>query len=155
MHDLGENKNVYVATFYGTIREPNINVFLAYLNDNNVKIEKESYQKINRKNGSLAQLGISRYRRQEYFGQSVDKLKKDRDLSHFMTRLANYVPTMKSVVWSVICNDQLIAYLISDESVQYRLELAILDIRVSKLKPKKIFCGYHYDDELWGKWFRC
>ena len=52
VHNMGDFKNKYKATFYGTIEAPYTNIFLRYLQENCVPLEiEEPY------------MGISRYRR--------------------------------------------------------------------------------------------
>lgn len=69
-------------------------------------------------------------------------------LSEFMDSVAGYVPSMRDVVWSVVCKDKTIAYLIFDENDGYEYELAIPDMRVSELAEKKIYCRYYYERKL-------
>lgn len=51
VHDMGNHKNKYKATFYGTIYEPDTDRFMEYLEKNGVPIESEEIY-----------IGISRYR---------------------------------------------------------------------------------------------
>ena len=50
-------------------------------------------------------------------------------LSEFMDSVARYVPSMKDVVWSIVCKGKTIAYLIFDENTEYKYELAIPNMR--------------------------
>lgn len=79
----------------------------------------------------------------KYLDYATDEL-----LSEFMDAVAGYVPSMKDVVWSVVCKDKTIAYLIFDEDAGYEYELAVSDIRVSELAEKKIYCRYYYNGKL-------
>lgn len=79
----------------------------------------------------------------KYLDYATDEL-----LSEFMDAVAGYVPSMKDVVWSVVCKDKTIAYLIFDEDAGYEYELAVSDIRVSALAEKKIYCRYYYNGKL-------
>lgn len=69
-------------------------------------------------------------------------------LSEFMDSVARYVPSMKNVVWSVICKDRTIAYLIFDENAEYKYELAVPDMKVSDIDVKEIYCRYYYRNKL-------
>lgn len=63
VHDLGDYKDPYEATFYGTIREPEVNMFLIFLENNKVIIEQEVYPILPGKYGNMAPLKIAQYRR--------------------------------------------------------------------------------------------
>ena len=65
VHDMGDYKNLYKATIYATINKPDLEPFLEYLQNNDVEIEKENLPRLPGKYGSLAPLGISKYRRQK------------------------------------------------------------------------------------------
>ena len=63
VHDMGDYKRPYDATFYGTVKGHDCDMFLKYLIENKVKIEKEHLERLPGKYGFLAPLGISKYRR--------------------------------------------------------------------------------------------
>lgn len=63
VHDMDNRKEPYKATFYATIKEPDIYPFLEYLEVNKVKFDKEYLPVLQGKYGSLAPLGMSKYRR--------------------------------------------------------------------------------------------
>lgn len=65
-------------------------------------------------------------------------------LSDFLDSVAGYVPSMKNVVWSVVCKGRTIAYLIFDVNACCKYELTIPDMRVSELDEKNIYCRYYY-----------
>lgn len=69
-------------------------------------------------------------------------------LSDLLDSVAQYVPSMKNVVWSVICKGRTIAYLIFDVNACCKYELTISDMRVSELDEKKIYCRYYYKGKL-------
>lgn len=71
-------------------------------------------------------------------------------LSDFMEVVAKYVPSMRNVVWSVACADEIIAYLYFDENSGYEFELQVKDIKVSELVEKKIFCTYYCERERYA-----
>lgn len=70
-------------------------------------------------------------------------------LSDFMIEVANYVPAMRNVVWSVACADEIIAYLIFDDDSGCKYELEIQDIKVSELVEQKIYCAYYYESKFY------
>lgn len=63
IHDMGDYDQPYQLTFYATIKEPDVHMFLKYIKDNAVQIEKEHLPRVSGKYGSLAPLSISQYRR--------------------------------------------------------------------------------------------
>lgn len=69
--------------------------------------------------------------------------KGDTMLSDFMALLKDYVPAMKNVVWEVLCDEDCLGRLISDDKGKYKLELDFPDVRISDLPSKEIYCRYN------------
>lgn len=67
----------------------------------------------------------------------------DEFLSDFMTKIAEYLPSMNSVKWDIRCERQTIGYLISDDSGVYEYNLPTGDIKIKDLPSKKLSCFYH------------
>lgn len=70
VHNLEEPRNTYItiwgqmkATFHGTIKEPDSHIFLRYLKENNIKIEKDYF--------IAASENARRYAVSKYFSQSA------------------------------------------------------------------------------------
>lgn len=69
-------------------------------------------------------------------------LKHDTMLSDFMVTLKSYVPAMKNVTWEILCGEDCVGRLISEENAKYNSELNIPDIKISELSEKEFFCRY-------------
>lgn len=80
---------------------------------------------------------------EKYLDYAADEL-----LSEFLTSVAQYVPSMRDVVWSIVCRGETIAYLVFDEDCGCEYELAVSDMRVAELAEKKIYCRYYYRRKL-------
>ena len=63
VHNMDNHKEPYKATFYATIKGPDADSFLEYLEANDVIFDKEYLPSLPGKHGSMAPLGMSQYRR--------------------------------------------------------------------------------------------
>lgn len=74
--------------------------------------------------------------------------KPDQLFSEWLSVVADYVPTMHNVVWSVHAKSDLLAYLIFDHKGNFTIELIIPDQNMSMLGINEVYCRYYYQGEL-------
>lgn len=74
--------------------------------------------------------------------------KPDQLFSEWLSVVADYVPTMHNVVWSVHSKNDLLAYLIFDHKGNFTMELIIPDQKMSILGINEVYCRYYYQGEL-------
>ena len=79
-------------------------------------------------------------------------------LSEFMSRIADYVPSMHNFTWEIVCDLQTLGYLVFDDKRNWIYELAVEDAKLELLLDKyldkeiyeehEIFCRKHsmYDN---------
>lgn len=79
---------------------------------------------------------------------SVLAFKPDMFISEWLNTVADYVPTMHNVVWSVHSHRKVLGYLIFDTSGDFSIELAVPDQPMSELGISAVFCRYFYEGKL-------
>lgn len=68
-------------------------------------------------------------------------------ISSFLNRIADFVPGMKNVVWSVVCGANTVGYLYSNDDTVYKILLPGKDFSVAQLSEPEVFCRYYYECE--------
>lgn len=65
-------------------------------------------------------------------------------LAQLMQELADYVPSMRNVVWAVRSDVGMCGYIVTDGNANASFELCETNRLISEMKIKKIFCKYYY-----------
>ncbi len=79
--------------------------------------------------------------------------KPDQRFSEWLSVVADYVPTMHNVVWSVHCKSKLLAHLVFNDKGNFTVELVVPDQKTSVLAIHEIYCRYYYEGEIVNKYF--
>ncbi|MGX8834102.1 hypothetical protein ACWG0P_07800 [Amedibacillus sp. YH-ame6] len=104
--------------------------------------------------GKKTMLAIKVNRNSVCMGDDCDDHRKTYNIdakttvSEFIYTLSNYLPQMKSVIWSVCSEDGICGYLITDEKGKATVELCVEDTDMAKAGISEIMCIYYYPSKF-------
>lgn len=110
----------------------------------------EYVQSIRRKRKPKINMSIQVNRDSVCMGDDCDShetrmvLPKSMKLSQLLQQLADYVPSMKNVIWAIRADARICGYIITDSDAYASFELCGPDRLVEEMNISSIMCKYYY-----------